>query len=89
MRRTGLLILAAAIASLAACSPAAPAHDVAYYRTHADARASMMAACRNDRGKVKADSNCVNALAADSEAVSKKFWTAPAPPSRVRSPGQL
>jgi hypothetical protein len=89
MRFKKLLIIGAMLAGLAACSPAEPKHDVAYYRDHADARATMMAACRNDRGKAKADSNCLNALAADSEAVSKKFWTVPATSSRVRNPGQL
>lgn len=87
MRRT--LILVAALGALDACSAAEPKHDVAYYRTHVGARGAMMAACRNDPGKLKADSDCINALAADSEAVSKTFWTAPAPPSRVRNPGQL
>jgi hypothetical protein len=89
MRLKTLLILGAPFAALAACSPAEPKHDVAYYRAHPDTRAATMAACQNDRGKAKADSNCLTALAADSEAVSKKFWTVPATPSRVHNSGQL
>ncbi len=88
MRRFGLLALGL-LAALAACSPTEPAHDVAYYRDHPDARAQEMAACRNDRGKVKASSNCLNALAADAAATSKTFWTVPATPSRVQNPGKL
>lgn len=89
MRFKILSIIGAALAALAGCAPAEPRHDVAYYRDHPDARGAMMTACRNDRGEAKADSNCANALAADSEAVSKKFWAAPATSSRVRNPGQL
>jgi hypothetical protein len=93
MRRLGILLAATALAALAGCSPPSPAdgpaHDVAYYTAHPDERAKAMAACRNDRGKVKASSNCINALAADSAATSKTFWTVPATPSRVRDPGKL
>jgi hypothetical protein len=88
MRRLALLALGA-LAALAACSPPEPAHDVAYYQGHPDERAAEMAACQNDRGKVKATSNCINALAADAKATSKKFWTVPATPSRVQDPGKL
>lgn len=89
MRLKTLLILGAPLVALAACSPAEPKHDVAFYRAHPDARAATMAACQNDRGKAKADSNCLNALAAHSEAASKRFWTVPATPSRVHNGGQL
>ena len=89
MRQLSLLAALGLVAALAACSPPEPAHDVAYYRDHPDARAKEMAACQNDRGKVKASNNCINALAADSAAASKKFWTVPAAPSRVQDPGKL
>ncbi len=88
MRRLALLALGA-LAALAACSPPEAAHDVAYYQGHPDARATEMAACQNDRGKAKATSNCINALAADAQATSKTFWTVPATPSRVQDPGKL
>jgi hypothetical protein len=88
LRALGLLSLGA-LAALAACSPPEPPHDVAYYQGHPDARAVEMAACQNDRGKAKASSNCINALAADGAAASKKFWTVPATPSRVQDPGKL
>lgn len=87
------LRLAAALGGLAllvaACSPAEPDHDIAYYRAHPDERATKMAACQNDRGKLAATANCINALAADSEATSKKFWTVPKPASRVQDAGKL
>ena len=41
-----LFIIGGGLAALAACSPAEPKHDVAYYRSHSDARAAMMAVCR-------------------------------------------
>jgi len=88
LRALGLLALGA-LAALAACAPPQPAHDVAYYRDHPDERAHEMAACQTDRGKVKASSNCINALAADAAATSKTFWTVPATPSRVQNPGKL
>ena len=83
------LVLGAAAAALAACSPPEPAHDVAYYRDHPDARATKMAACQNDRGRIAATPNCINALAADSAATSQKFWTTPTPAPRVQDPGKL
>jgi len=76
-------------AALAACSPPEPSHDIAYYRTHPDVRSSKMAACQTDRGKLAATPNCINALAADSEATSRKFWTVPNTAPRVADPGKL
>jgi hypothetical protein len=84
-----LLVLGAAGAALAACSPSESAHDVAFYRDHPDVRATKMAACQNDRGRIAATANCINALAADSEATSKRFWTTPKPAPRVQDPGKL
>jgi hypothetical protein len=88
MRRLGFFALGL-LAALAACSRPEPPHDVAYYTAHPDERAREMAACQNGRGKVKASSNCINALAADGAAASKKFWTIPAAPSRVQDPAKL
>ena len=79
MRRVPVLGAAAALAALAACSPREPAHDVAYYRDHADERAAKLAACRNDQGKLAATGNCINALAADSAAHAAHFYDAPPP----------
>jgi hypothetical protein len=84
-----LLAASALGGALAACSPSEPSHDIAYYRGHPDVRATKLAACRSDRGKRAATSNCINALAADSEAVSERFWTVPPTPSRVANPGKL
>ena len=90
MRPLRLVLAVGALeGALVACSPSEPSNDIAYYRGHPDARASKMAACGADRGKLAATSNCINALAADSEAVSKTFWTVPKPAPRVRNPGQL
>jgi hypothetical protein len=90
MRRLVLLAAATALASLSACSPPEPPHDIAYYRDHPEERVAKMKACQNDRGRLAATANCINALGADSEAVSKKFWTTPAKPtSRVADPGKL
>ena len=79
MRRVLVLGAAAALAALAACSPPEAAHDVAYYRDHADERATKLTACRNDQGKLAATSNCINALAADSAAHAAHFYDAPGP----------
>jgi hypothetical protein len=84
-----LLVLGLAAAALASCAQPEPDHDVAYYRAHPDVRATKMAACQNDRGRLGASSNCINALAADSAATSQKFWTAPKPAPRVQDPGKL
>ena len=89
MRRVLLLSAAAALAALAACSPPEPAHDVAYYRDHPDARTAKMAACRADPGKLAATANCVNAVAADGAAASQKFWQVQKPAARVQDPGKL
>ena len=74
-----------AMSALAACSPRSDPHDVAYYRAHGPERGAEMAACRNDRGRVAATPNCINALAADSEAESGRFWTVKTPTPRVVS----
>jgi hypothetical protein len=75
--------------ALAACTPAEPDHDVAYYRANPDARRAKLADCRNDRGKLAATPNCINALAADADATSQRFWTVQRPASRVQDPGKL
>jgi hypothetical protein len=89
MRRVLLLTVGAALAALAACSPAEPAHDIAYFRDHPTERAAKMTACRNDQGRLAATPNCINALGADSEAESKRFWRQPAPVPRLANPGKL
>ena len=89
MRRALLLTASAALAALAACSPAEPAHDIAYYRDHPTERAAKMTACRNDQGRLAASPNCINALRADSEAESKRFWNQPKPAPRLTNPSKL
>lgn len=83
-----LTILAAAGTALAACSPPR-AQDIAFYRSHAAERTARLAACRSDRGRLAATADCINALAADSEDSSRRFWSAPAPAPRVRDGAKL
>ena len=88
MWRRGLL--AAALAgSLAACTPQAPAHDKPYFAAHDAERASQLAACQADPGRLAATPNCVNAQAADADAHAAHFYDAPAPAPRVAKPGHL
>jgi hypothetical protein len=87
IRRLAALGLAAA--ALAACSPAEPSHDKAYYAAHDAERATKLAACQNDPGKMAATANCANAQAADTDAHTKTFYDAPKPASRVQQPGKL
>ena len=75
--------------ALAACSPQAPTHDKAYYAANATERASTVATCQADPGRLAATPNCVNALAADADAHAAHFYDAPKPASRVQKPGQL
>jgi hypothetical protein len=90
MRMVRLLAaLGLAAAALAACSPAEPSHDKAYYAAHDAERATKLAACQNDPGKLAATPNCVNAQAADADAHTKNFYDVPKPASRVQQPGKL
>jgi hypothetical protein len=75
--------------ALAACSPQAPTHDKAYYAANANERASMVATCQADPGRLAATPGCVNAQAADADAHAAHFYDAPKPASRVQKPGQL
>ena len=84
-----LLLLATAAVVLASCGPAEPVHDKTYWRAHDDERATKLAACRNDPGKLAASPNCVNAQAADADAHADKFYEVEKPASRVQSPGSL
>lgn len=82
---TGWAIAAAAVT---ACSRPPP-QALAYYRAHPAERATRLAACRRDRSRLAATANCVNALEADGEDASRRFWSNPKPASRVRTPGTL
>jgi hypothetical protein len=75
--------------ALAACSPAEPSHDKAYYAAHDAERATKLAACQNDPGKMAATPNCVNAQAADADAHAKNFYDVQKPAARVQQPGKL
>jgi hypothetical protein len=75
--------------ALAACSPPEPGHDVAFYKDHARERATQLATCGNDPGRLEKSPNCINALRADADAASEKAWSTPKTPSRVRNPDQL
>jgi len=91
MRRSLCLLVALGIASaaLAACSPAAPTHDKAYFATHAADRASTLAGCQNDPGSLAGTPNCVNAQEADADAHAQHFYDTPKPAARVDQPGKL
>lgn len=85
-----ITLAASALAlALAGCSQPEPDHDVAYYKAHPDETKTKLAACQNDRGKLAATSNCINALAADAAATSTKFWNVQKPAPRVQDPGKL
>jgi len=84
-----VLVIGPAAAVLAACAPREAAHDVAYYRGHSAERAAKLAACRGDPGRLQARSNCVNALAADAEAESRRFWSIQKSAPRVAAAGAL
>jgi hypothetical protein len=75
--------------ALVACSPPAPTHDKAYYLAHADERASTIADCRSDPGRLGKTPNCVNAAAAAGQIESDRFWAIKKPKSRVANPGGL
>lgn len=87
LRLLGALGLAAA--ALAACAPAEPNHDKAYYAAHDAERATKLAACQNDPGKMAATPDCVNAQAADADAHAKTFYDVQKPAARVQQPGKL
>jgi hypothetical protein len=74
---------------LTACSQPAPSHDKTYYAAHESERATQIAACQADPGRLAATPNCINAQAADADAHAAHFYDAPKPASRVQKPGQL
>ena len=76
-------------ATLAACSASEPDHDVAYYRGHASERAAKLAVCRADPGRLQRTGNCVNAVAADGQVTSQRFWNVSKPAPRVAGSGGL
>lgn len=84
-----LLVLGVAGALLSACSPRGPGHDKAYYATRDAERASQLAACQNDPGRLAATPDCVNAQAADADARTEHFYDLPKPAPRVAKPGAL
>jgi hypothetical protein len=84
-----LATLGLTAAALAACSPTELSHDKAYYAAHEAERATKLAACQNDPGKMAATPNCVNAQAADADAHSKNFYDVQMPAARVQQPGKL
>jgi len=89
MRRAWVIPPLGLATALAACSAPEPAHDVAYYRDHASDRATELAACRADPGRLQGSANCVNAVAADSQVESRRFWSVSKPAPRVAGPGAL
>lgn len=89
MRVRIALSSAALMAALAACSPQAPSHDKAFYAANAAERATQLGACKNDPGRLAATPNCVNAQAAESDALTAHFYDVEKPASRVAKPGGL
>ncbi len=89
MRTLPLWLALASIGTLAACSPAAPVHDKAYYATHDAERATQLATCQNDPGQLASTPNCLNAQSADADAHAAHFYDSPKAAARVTKPGQL
>ena len=74
---------------LAACSQPASMHDKADYASNASERASTLARCEADPGRLSATPDCVNAHAADADAHTAHFYDAPKPAARVDRSGKL
>jgi len=89
MRPTRIVPPLGLAAALAACSAPEPGRDVAYYRDHANDRAAKLAACRADPGRSQRSANCLNAVAADGQVESQRFWSVSKPAPRVAAPGGL
>lgn len=89
MRILPVAVALALGAALAACTPAAPAHDKTYYLAHGDERTKTIAECRNDPGTFEKTPNCVNAEAAAGQVESDRFWAVKKPKSRVTNPNSL
>ncbi len=87
--RKAIIITLTLGSALAACTPAKPIHDKAYFAVHDAERDDMVAACRNNPGQSGGDPNCVNALQARADIGRKKFWTVTPPGSRLANPGKL
>ena len=81
-----LLLVGLAPCCVSAC---APDHDKTFYRSHAEARAAVLAACRRNPGRLAAAPSCVTAEAAEADAFHERFWTTTAPRTRVSDPGHL
>ena len=88
-----LLVIILALAggfALAACQPAAPVQDKAYFTAHPDERAQVLAKCRNDPGGLGATPNCVNAVHADADAEQQRVFHSPPPTAPgVNNPNHL
>jgi len=75
--------------AVAACAPAAPARDKAFYATNVDARAQTLTACQADPGGLGRTADCGNARAAEADAHAARSYDAQRPASRVAQPGPL
>ncbi|HEY5009261.1 MAG TPA: EexN family lipoprotein [Caulobacteraceae bacterium] len=89
MRALCVVVVLALTSALAACAPAVPARDQAYYFAHAADRTSTLAECRNNPGAFGRTSNCANATAAAGKIESDRFWAIKKPKSRVANPSSL
>lgn len=90
MRSAPVLGAMVAVAlALAACAPAAPAHDNIFYAVNTDARAQMLTACQADPGRLGRTADCGNARAAEADAHAAHFYEVRRPAARVAQPGQL
>jgi hypothetical protein len=89
MRRLALVAGLAASAALAACSPAVPSRDKAWYAAHEAERTSQIAACQNNPGGLGKTPNCVNAQAADADVHTQHVYDTAKPAARVQDPGKL
>jgi hypothetical protein len=87
--RSALALGAVALLALAACAPAAPARDKAFYASNVDARAQTLTACQADPGGLGRTADCGNARAAEADAHAARSYDAQRPASRVAQPGPL
>lgn len=77
--RVALILVGSALV-LAACGPAKPTRDKAYFTAHTQERAQALSDCRNNPGQLGATPDCVNAIQSDADAEHDRVFRPAAPP---------
>ena len=70
MKKTAVMMLAAAAAALAGCKEDKPqevVQTVEWFKAHDTERKEMIAKCKNNPGELAASPNCINAQQAQNE----------------------